>query len=80
MKKSGFMLALLLLLGLLAAAILTQLLEQVPWLSFLTYSAKIEWEPKANLNVLVYDARVLVKLNVMSIAGIAAAIWVYRRM
>ncbi|MDF2713939.1 MAG: hypothetical protein K0R28_864 [Paenibacillus sp.] len=80
MKKSGFMLVLFLLLGLLAAAIVTQLLAPVPWLGFLTKSAHITWEPKADLNVIKYDLFIQVKLNVISIVGIAAAIWIYRRM
>lgn len=80
MKKSGFTLALFLLLGVLAAAILTQLLASVPWLSFLTKSAQIKWEPKADWIVINYDLHILVKLNVISILGIAAAIWIYRRM
>ncbi|RKN83858.1 DUF4321 domain-containing protein [Paenibacillus ginsengarvi] len=80
MKKNGFTLALFLLLGLLAAAIVTQLLVSVPWLGFLTNSAHITWEPKADLNVIKYDLFIQVKLNVISLLGIVAAIWIYRRM
>jgi len=80
MKKSGFTLALFLLLGLLAAAIVTQLLASVPWLGFLTNSAQIKWEPKADLNVINYDLRIQVKLNVISLLSIIAAVWIYRRM
>lgn len=80
MKKNGFTLTLFLLLGLLAAAIVTQLLVSVPWLGFLTKSAQITWEPKADLNVIKYNLFIQVKLNVISILGIVAAIWIYRRM
>ncbi|MBD2860995.1 DUF4321 domain-containing protein [Paenibacillus oceani] len=80
MKKNGFTLFLFLLLGLLAAAIVTQLLEPVSWLSFLTKSAPLRWEPKADLNVVQYDLFIQVKLNVISIIGIAAAIWIYRKL
>lgn len=80
MKKNLFTLLMFLLLGLLGGAILTRLLEPVPWLSFLTKSAQIEWEPKADLNVLKYDLYILVKLNAISLLGIAAAIWFYRRL
>ncbi|MFB9752437.1 DUF4321 domain-containing protein [Paenibacillus hodogayensis] len=80
MKKNGFMLVLFLLLGLLAAAIVTQLLASVTWLGFLTKSAQITWEPKADLNVIKYSLFLQLKLNVISILGIAAAIWIYRKM
>ncbi|PYI52221.1 DUF4321 domain-containing protein [Paenibacillus flagellatus] len=80
MKKNAFTLVLFLLLGLLAGAIVAQLLEPVSWLGFLTKSAEIKWQPKADLSVVKYDLDILVKLNVISLLGIAAAIWMYRRL
>jgi hypothetical protein len=80
MKKNNWTLAIFLLAGLLAGAIVGQLLSSVPALSFLTTSAQITWEPKADLVVLKYDLSFQVKLNLISILGLVAAIWAYRKL
>jgi len=80
MKKNGLMLVVLIAAGLLAGSIAGQLLEDVPALSFLTTSAELNWEPKADLQVIRYDLQFAVTLNLMSIAGLAAAIWIYRKL
>lgn len=80
MKKSNFTLFLFLLLGLLTGTILGQLLEPVTWLAFLTKSAQISWQPKADFQVIKYDLYFQVKLSLISMLGIAAAIWLYRRL
>lgn len=80
MKKTNFTLFLFLLLGLLAGSIVAQLLAPVEWLSYLTKSAQITWEPKADLNIVKYDLYIQVKLNAISILGIVLAFWIYRRL
>lgn len=71
---------LFLLIGLIASAIITKLLEPVPALHFLTNSAEISWEPKADLNIVKYDLSLQVRLNLISILGLIAAIWSYRKL
>lgn len=80
MKKNTLTLIVFLLVGLIAGAIVTQLLAPVPALSFLTRSAEIVWEPKADLQILKYDVVLEIRLNLISIVAIAAAIWIHRKL
>ncbi|MFK7694215.1 DUF4321 domain-containing protein [Paenibacillus sp. HJGM_3] len=80
MKKNSFTLFLFVLLGLLTGAIFTQLLSGIDWLSFLTRSAQISWEPSADFNVVKYDLALHIKLNLISIVCVGLAIWIYRKM
>jgi hypothetical protein len=79
MKKNSFILIIFLLLGLLTGSILSELLSGVHFLSFLTKSKEISWQPRADLNVLKYDFYFQVKLNLVSIIGLIAAFWIYRK-
>ncbi|TLS53525.1 DUF4321 domain-containing protein [Paenibacillus antri] len=79
MKKNNLTLIVFLIVGLLAGTILARLLADVPWLSFLTKSAEIRWEPKADLQVVRYDLKFAVTLNLASILGLAGAFWIYRK-
>lgn len=80
MKKNTFTFILFLIIGLITGAILTELLSPVKGISFLTHSAPISWTPKADLQVIQYDLRLMIKLNLMSILSVAAAIWIYRKL
>ncbi|HZG77039.1 MAG TPA: DUF4321 domain-containing protein [Paenibacillus sp.] len=79
MKKNNVTLIVFLIVGLLTGTILSRLLADVPWLSFLTTSADIRWEPKADLQVVRYDLKFAVTLNLASILGLAGAYWLYRK-
>jgi hypothetical protein len=80
MKKNTLTLILFILLGLLAGSIISQLLEPVEGISFLTKSSDISWHPKADLQILKYDLYFQVKLNLISLIGLICAIWIYRKM
>lgn len=80
MRKSKWTFVLFLILGLVAAAILTQLIVSVPSLTFLTKSAELKWQPKADLQVIKYEIALQIKLNLLSILGIASAIWLHRKL
>ncbi|WP_199618536.1 DUF4321 domain-containing protein [Paenibacillus alkalitolerans] len=80
MKKNNLTLIVVLLAGLLTGTILAELLSDVPALSFLTKSAEIRWEPKADLQVVRYDLKFAVRLNLASVLGLAGAFLVYRKM
>lgn len=80
MKKNTFTMLIFLLIGLIAAAIVSQLMEPVPALKFLIKPAEISWHPKADLQILKYDLEFQVKLNLISILGLIAAIWCYRKL
>ncbi|WP_213412944.1 DUF4321 domain-containing protein [Xylanibacillus composti] len=80
MKKNTFTLLFFLAIGLLVATIISELLTPVRALSFLTKSAAITWEPKANFQVIQYDLYIQVKLNLISIFGLIAAFWFYRKL
>lgn len=65
--------------GLLVGSILGEMLSSVQGLGFLTKTANITWEPKADLNIVSYDIKFQVKLNLVSVIGIVFAIWLYRK-
>jgi hypothetical protein len=79
MKKGTLTLVIFLVVGLLTGIIIGQLLAPISALSFLTKSAQISWEPKADLEVIKYDIHLLVKLNLCSIIGLVGALLIYRR-
>jgi hypothetical protein len=80
MKKSNLALVIFLIVGLITGIIVGQLLAPVPSLSFLTKSAQITWQPKADFQVLKYDISLQVKLNLCSILGLIGAFFVYRKL
>jgi hypothetical protein len=80
MKKSNLTLIIFLIIVLVTGIIVGQLLAPVPSVSFLTKSAPITWEPKADLQVLKYDISLQVKLNLCSILGLIGAFLVYRKL
>ncbi|OXM86858.1 DUF4321 domain-containing protein [Paenibacillus rigui] len=80
MKKNTFTFILLLIIGLVAGTLIGQLLSSVPALSFLTKSVELSWKPKADLLVLKYDLLLELKLSLISLLGLAAAFWLYRKL
>jgi hypothetical protein len=80
LKKNNFTLVIFLIIGLIAATIVSGLLAGVPALSFLTKSAQIVWQPKADLQIIQYDLNLHIRLNLISIIGLAAAFWIYRKL
>lgn len=80
MKKNNLTLLVVLVAGLLAGTILAELVADVPALSFLSKSADIRWEPRADLQVIAYDLRLVVSLNLASMIGLAGGFWIYRKM
>jgi len=80
MKKNNFTLIIFLVTGLLLGTIFSQLVSNVPWLSFLSKSAEINWQPRADLQVIQYDLQFTVRLNLASILGLAAAFLMYRKL
>lgn len=80
MRKNAPTLILFILLGLLAATIITRLLAPVDALSGLIQTSGISWSPKADLGFINYNIHVELKLNVISLLGIACAIWIYRKL
>ncbi|THF83794.1 DUF4321 domain-containing protein [Cohnella fermenti] len=80
MKKSAWVLVLLVFIGLLAGAMVARWLDDVPGLDFLTRSFKIDWSPSADLLVLNYTIHIGLDISLLSIIGAIAAIWAYRRM
>ncbi|SDD24694.1 protein of unknown function [Paenibacillus sp. UNCCL117] len=79
MKKNTLTLILMLLIGLVAGTLVGQLLSPVAALSFLTKAVELSWQPKADLLVIRYDLDLYIRLNLISIAGLAAGFWVYRK-
>ncbi|MGC5326613.1 DUF4321 domain-containing protein [Brevibacillus sp. SYSU BS000544] len=49
------------------------------YLPFLKVYKTISWSPAADLEILKYDLKFQVKLNLASIGGLALAFWVYRK-
>lgn len=80
MKKNGWILLLLLLIGLIGGALVARWLEKVPGLDFLTKPYKVSWSPSADLIAFSYHIQIGLNVSLLSLIGAAAAIWVYRKM
>lgn len=80
MKKNNFVLIVFLLIGLIAGSLAAHLLAPVPGISFLTQSTSIAWEPQLDLDALKYEIHIQVKISVLSLIGVIAAIWIYRKL
>lgn len=80
MKKNGMTLVVFLLLGLVAARIVSGLLEPVDAAAFFLRSTPVNWHPAADLKFIKYDIFLEIKLNIISLIGIAAAVWLYRKL
>ncbi|QHW34168.1 DUF4321 domain-containing protein [Paenibacillus rhizovicinus] len=80
MKKNIWVLLLFMLIGLLAGALIARSLTTFPGLSFLTNTTTILWSPSADLLVLSYAFTLRLHLSLLSIAGVAFAIWLYRKL
>ncbi|MWC28744.1 DUF4321 domain-containing protein [Paenibacillus sp. MMS18-CY102] len=80
MKKNGWTLLLFIVLGLLSGALVAKWLKKVSGLSFLTNTSKITWSPDADLYVFSYDLTIRLELSLLSILGVIAAIWLYRKL
>jgi hypothetical protein len=79
-KKNTFTFVLLLIIGLVTGSLVGQMLASVPALAFLTKSVELLWDPKADLLVLKYELHFQLKLNLISILGLVAAFWLYRKL
>jgi hypothetical protein len=79
-KKSVWVLVLLIFIGLLAGAMVARWLEDVPGLDFLTRSYKIDWSPSADLLVVDYNIHIGLDISLLSIIGAIVSVWVYRKM
>jgi H+/Cl- antiporter ClcA len=79
LKKSFGLLLIFLLIGLLTGSLAAHLLISVEWMTYLTKSMFITWHPQANLDFLKYDFDIQVRISLLSIIGLVAAYWVYRR-
>ncbi|EFM09298.1 conserved hypothetical protein [Paenibacillus curdlanolyticus YK9] len=80
MKKNGWTLLLFIVLGLLSGALVAKWLKKVSGLSFLTNTSTITWSPDADLYVFSYDLTIRLELSLLSILGVVAAIWLYRKL
>jgi len=80
MKKSGWILFLFIILGLVAGALVARWLQSVPGLSFLTRPMEVGWSPAFDLAVIRFELALHVELTLLSIIGAIVAIWLYRKM
>ncbi|MEC0126309.1 DUF4321 domain-containing protein [Paenibacillus pabuli] len=80
MKKNFGMLLLFLLLGWLAGAWIAKALQPVKAVAFLTKATAIRWSPQADLDIISYDISLQFQMSLLSLIGIIAAVWLYRRL
>ncbi|URN92894.1 MAG: DUF4321 domain-containing protein [Candidatus Pristimantibacillus lignocellulolyticus] len=80
MKKSKWLLLLLILLGLLAGSLIGYWLDAVPGLSFLTNAIETDWKPSFDLHVIAIDLSIHINISLLSIIGMFVAIWWYRKL
>lgn len=79
MKRSYGKLIIFLLVGLLAGSLAAHLLSSVSVLAFLTKAMEVSWRPAADLDFLKYELYFQVKISLLSLAGMAAGYWLYRK-
>ncbi|GBG08756.1 hypothetical protein B1748_03750 [Paenibacillus sp. MY03] len=80
MKKNGWILFLFIVLGMIAGALVARWLDSVPGVSFLTRPIQTTWSPNVDLYVLSFNLSLSLQISLLSIAGAAVAIWLYRKM
>lgn len=80
MKKNAGMLTLFIFLGWLVGAWIAKALQPVGVLSFLTRATSIYWSPKADLDIISYNITIQLQMSLLSLIGIIAAVWLYRRL
>uniref|UniRef100_A0AAE9L6W5 DUF4321 domain-containing protein n=1 Tax=Paenibacillus polymyxa TaxID=1406 RepID=A0AAE9L6W5_PAEPO len=79
-EKNVGMLILFLLLGWLLGAWIAKALQSIKFLSFLTHPTRISWSPRADLDIISYNITINFELSLLSLIGIIAAFWLYRRL
>lgn len=80
MKKNGWILLLLLLIGLIGGSLVARWLANVPGLDFLTKAYSVNGATSADLLAFNYHIQIGLNVSLLSIIGVALAIWVYRKM
>jgi len=80
LKKSKWLLLVLILLGLLAGSLIGYWLDAVPGLSFLTKAIETNWTPSFDLHVIAVDLSIRISISLLSIIGMIIAIWWYRKL
>ncbi|MDP4095667.1 DUF4321 domain-containing protein [Paenibacillus sp. P96] len=80
MKKNVGVLTLFILLGWLIGAWIAKALQSFSGLSFLTRATAISWSPRADLDIISYNITVQLQMSLLSLIGIIAAVWLYRRL
>ncbi|MFB5678522.1 DUF4321 domain-containing protein [Paenibacillus terreus] len=80
MKKNAGMFTLFILLGWLVGAWIAKALQSVSVLAFLTKATSISWSPKADLDIISYNITIQLQMSLLSLIGIIAAVWLYRRL
>jgi hypothetical protein len=79
-KKNGWILLLLLLIGLIGGSLVSRWLEAVPGLDFLTKAYNVSGSTAADLLAFNYNIHFGLNVSLLSIVGAVLAIWVYRKM
>lgn len=80
MKKNFWTMLLFMLIGLVAGALIARSLATVSGLSFLTKTSPVVWSPSADLLVLSFAFTLRLHISLLSIAGLALAVWLYRKL
>jgi len=79
MKQRSVLLFLYLFIGLLAGSLVAHLLSPLEAVSFLTRALELTWHPRGDFVFLKYDLSIGVKISLLSLLGMVAGIWLFRR-
>lgn len=80
MKKNGWVLLLFIVLGLLAGALVSRSLANVAGISFLTKTLPLSLSPAVDLYVIQFNLAVHLDFSLLSLIGVVAALWIYRKL
>ncbi|MFD1957663.1 DUF4321 domain-containing protein [Paenibacillus thailandensis] len=80
MKKNGWVLLLFIVLGLLAGALVARSLASIPGISFLTKTLPLSLSPAVDLYVVQFNLTINLDFSLLSLIGVAMALWIYRKL
>ncbi|MGE5705048.1 MAG: DUF4321 domain-containing protein [Clostridia bacterium] len=75
--RETFTFVLILIAGMITGSILGDILGE--WLPFLKVSKIVTWSPSLDLDILKFKLSLQLNVNLASIAGLALAFWIARR-
>lgn len=79
-KKSGWLFALFLTIGVVLGGFLGTYFADIKYLSWLNFGESFQFNPAFDLRIIKFNMDLIINLNIASIIGIIASIFAYRKL